>query len=58
MAKEKHYYMIITSRGSPLLFNAQLPIFWKKKIAVKFAKYFFSETKDKWNVVKVSIIIS
>lgn len=49
MGKEKYYYLLVNKRGNPVVINAQLPIFWRKKVAVMQAEIY------KCNVARVEI---
>lgn len=46
----KHYYLVVTERGFPLLNGSRLPIYWLRKVA-KEASKMYPNTK----VIKVKL---
>lgn len=41
MKRRKYAYMVVTTYGNPTLHNAQLPIYWRRDIAVREAEEYF-----------------
>jgi hypothetical protein len=38
--KQKFAYMIVTKKGNPVIHNGQLPIYWRRSVAVQDAQYY------------------